>query len=755
MKTNKLLISLLLILCTQYAYSQIIDTVKQPKIGLVLSGGGAKGFAHLGVLKVLDELGIQPDYITGTSMGAIIGGLYSLGYSADDIYKISLQADWNKLLSDNISLNKIVMEEKYESKRYFFNFPIRHWKFKLPSGLVEGQQIEALFKELSWPLSKMHTFDSLPIPFHCMGVDLFSGSIVEIKSGDFTESIRGSMAIPSIFSPESIDSMLIVDGGVGRNFPVEEVKRMGADIVIGVYVGFADKVSKDDLFSLSDVLTRATVLSGIVDSRKQIKKLDIYIKPNTKGLKAGDFNKTKKFAEYGEQAARQHYHELKKLADSLKRKPYAKKKIYQPDSIQINDIHVDGVKFLSPDFVRQYSGIHRGMYVNKHDLTKAVESIYGTLNFTKVSYILSSYDSTLYSLTFKVKEKTRATFQFAAHYENNRGFGFRNNLSLRNILIPGSKTLFALNISKNPALKFEFNKYIEQKQRLIAYTFFNMERDKLKLYVNGYEYGNYHQLHTELGLGVKYSIGLNNQFKCFVQHEAKKITINDQTRLLFDLQNINYHKIKLWSLNFTYRINTCDDLYFPTRGINFFAHYRRVGNVLHKSKFKKNIAENNIFADFKNDNFQTLYIDFSWHTSFLRIVSTSLGFTLGLHSQNVGFWEDYGIGGIAWSNSHETTPFSGLSFGEVFDSNFALAKLVVDVKLYRKIYLSGMANVGYTLENIDEMLPFIENNNFQSYLQGYALGLKFDMPFGPVKMMFGDNNSDNTMRWYLSVGFPL
>ena len=152
--------------------AQYTDTITEPKIGLVLSGGGAKGLAHIGVLKVLEEAGIRPDYISGTSMGSIIGALYAMGYTANEISAINDSVNWEKLLSDRISLNKIVMEEKYGSNRYLFRFPIRNYHIKLPSGLIEGQRLEALFSELMWPNTNHENFDSLPVPFRCISVDL-------------------------------------------------------------------------------------------------------------------------------------------------------------------------------------------------------------------------------------------------------------------------------------------------------------------------------------------------------------------------------------------------------------------------------------------------------------------------------------------------------------------------------------------------------------------------------------------------------
>ena len=293
MKT-KLLLVVILFISAGFTFSQENDTIPKAKIGLVLSGGGAKGLAHIGVLRVLEEIGISPDYITGTSMGAVVGALYSMGYTADEISEMNENADWEMLLSDRIPLNEVVFEEKYEYKKYIWGIPIRNYEFKLPSGMIEGQQLEKFFASLMWPLHEMESYDSLPIPFHCMGVDLISGKLIEFDSGNLQESIKASMSIPSIFAPEIIDTMVFVDGGVLRNFPVDEVREMGADYVIGVFVGFEEEVTKEDLFSLSDVLSRATVFLGIFDSKEQMKKTDLLIEPNLHGLGATDFAKNKK-----------------------------------------------------------------------------------------------------------------------------------------------------------------------------------------------------------------------------------------------------------------------------------------------------------------------------------------------------------------------------------------------------------------------------------------------------------------------------
>ena len=727
---------------------------KRPKIGLVLSGGGAKGLAHIGVLKVLEEAGIRPDYITGASMGSIIGGLYALGYSPAELSEINANADWDKLLSDNISLDKIVMEEKYESRRYTLSFPIRNYELKLPSGFIEGQQLETLFKERSWPIPVQESFDSFPIPFHCMGVDLISGETIEMKSGDFSEAIRGSMAIPSVFSPESIDTMLIVDGGVTRNFPVEEVKRMGADIVIGVHVGFAEYVTKEDLFSLSDVLTRATVLGGVIDSRRQTKEVDILIAPDLKGLGAADFLRGKQIEKYGEESARQHFNELKKLAESLNLHCEPVKKLPVNKKIQIKEIDVEGLRFLSKDFVIGHSGIEKGQLVSKEEMSEAIDEIYGTQHFKKVTYSLIKDSSDSYLLTFKTKEKTRAFLKIGLRYNNERGFGLKTNLTLRNYLIPSSHVLLSVGISESPRLQFELNKYFGKKHRLIAFGYTQLIKDKNHSYENGSPLGDYDRSIADVGLGLKLSLGINHQVRVTGGYEFNKIAPHDNLKYIFYQADFDFYKTKLWTLNAAYNINTTDDLYFPQKGEKLSLNYKYV----FYSKVNSQIQDQSIFEEFAmsfdQEPFQSFYYNYDRYLRFFKTFVLNGGATIALNTDEAGVLAYYTMGGSYWDNSTRYIPFAGFSFGELIVPNLAVARVGFDVKLYSGVFLSGKANVAYSVNKLDEVLPYLKDRSFDDYIQGYQFGLKVDLPFGPLQFMVGDNNLDNKTRWYFSVGFP-
>src|SRR5450631_2296011 len=205
----------------------------RPKIGLTLSGGGAKGLAHIGILKAIDSAGLKIDYITGTSMGSIIGALYAIGYSADSIEKIARGIDWDLLLSNQSSMRSIIMEEKDEYGKYDIELPwVNHW-FRFSTGVIEGQELWLKFAELFRPVYKIKDFGRFSIPFKCLAADISTGEAVALDSGEIVTALRASMAIPSIFTAVGYDGKKLVDGGVVRNFPVKDVRQMGADLVIG------------------------------------------------------------------------------------------------------------------------------------------------------------------------------------------------------------------------------------------------------------------------------------------------------------------------------------------------------------------------------------------------------------------------------------------------------------------------------------------------------------------------------------------
>ena len=241
----------------------------RPKIGLVLSGGGAKGLAHIGILKAIDSAGLKVDYITGTSMGSIIGGLYAIGYSADTIEKIAKSIDWDLLLSNQSSMRSMIMDEKDEYGKYIIELPwVNHW-FRFSTGVIEGEELWLKFSELFRPVYNIKDFSKFSIPFRCIATDISTGEAVELDSGEIVKAVRASMAIPSIFTAVEYGGHKLVDGGVVRNFPVTDVRKMGADIVIGDNVAGPLR-SPDQVTNALQVLLQVAFFREAADTRTQI-----------------------------------------------------------------------------------------------------------------------------------------------------------------------------------------------------------------------------------------------------------------------------------------------------------------------------------------------------------------------------------------------------------------------------------------------------------------------------------------------------
>ena len=287
-----------------------------PRIGLVLSGGGAKGFAHIGVLKVLEEAGIQADVVTGTSMGSIVGGLYAIGYDAGTMEKLILEQNWADLFNDTFSRREVSILEKDELNRYVGGFPIYQKKINLPSGLLAGQKVSAMLSKLTWSVHHIEDFDDLPRPFRCVATDIETGEPVVLSKGNLPEAIRASMAIPSVFTPVELEGKLLIDGATSRNMPVQEALDMGADFIIAVDVN-DPLYPREKLNSLVKILNQTINFQTVSNTKEQIPYCNIFIRPDIDDYTIADFFKADSLIKHGERAARAIWPRLVAVADSL------------------------------------------------------------------------------------------------------------------------------------------------------------------------------------------------------------------------------------------------------------------------------------------------------------------------------------------------------------------------------------------------------------------------------------------------------
>ena len=275
-----------LILISSFLFGQ----QAQPKVGLVLSGGGAKGFAHIAVLKEIDKAGLQIDYIGGTSMGAIIGGLYAAGYSANQIEEIVLNTDFVKLLRDKLPRNTATFFEKEFEEKTSITLPVNKGSVGLPKAISKGQNVLNLLLELFESTEEITDFSKLPIPFFCIATDVENGAEVIIEKGSMPIALRASGSFPTLLNPVVIDDKLLVDGGVANNFPITIMKSKGMDIIIGVDVE-GRLFDKDKLTSAIAILNQIVSYQMYQNSEKEKEQLDVYIHPDIFDYTIVDFDK--------------------------------------------------------------------------------------------------------------------------------------------------------------------------------------------------------------------------------------------------------------------------------------------------------------------------------------------------------------------------------------------------------------------------------------------------------------------------------
>ena len=310
---DKILCFLVLFCC--FAHTPLQAQQPRKKVGLVLGGGGAKGAAEVGVLKVLEEADIPVDYIAGTSIGAIVGGLYAIGYDAADIDSLYRNQNWLFLLSDQVKRESETFLSKEEREKYIVHIPLsKERKVSLPTGYVKGQNIFNLFSKLTVGYHQVDDFSNLPIPYRCVAVDLVEGKEVVFSSGSLPLAMRASMSIPGVFAPVEWKGKMLVDGGALNNLPVDVAKEMGADVIICVDLSTGWK-KKEELKSASSVVEQLISMMGQNKYRKNMAEADLYINPSLKGYSAASFQSEAidTMIQRGEQAARQKWDELMAL----------------------------------------------------------------------------------------------------------------------------------------------------------------------------------------------------------------------------------------------------------------------------------------------------------------------------------------------------------------------------------------------------------------------------------------------------------
>ncbi len=360
---------------------------RRPRIGLALSGGGARGCAHVGVLKVLEEMRIPVDFIAGTSMGAIVGGLYASGLSAEEVEQILATMDWTATGEDQQPRRDRRFRRKEDDQRYIMDLEIGLKGFVLPRGLRTGQRFTFELRRHTWPVVEIRDFSQLPIPFKAVAVDLVTGERVLLDRGSLAGAMRASMSIPGVFTPAELDGRLLVDGGIVANLPIDVVREMGADIVIAVNIG--DRLlGRDELNSMFSVTSQSMTISSAQSVAALLPSADLLLSPDVADIGALDFSNVVKIIDLGEEEARRRSGFLQDLSLSANR--YAefldgKKTLAEPPT-RVTKVHFRGLDRVDERVVRRVMRTQPGETLDLEVLRRDLERIFGLGDFEFVDF---------------------------------------------------------------------------------------------------------------------------------------------------------------------------------------------------------------------------------------------------------------------------------------------------------------------------------------------------------------------------------
>jgi NTE family protein len=721
-----------------YLYSSEIDDIpkkKRPKIGLVLSGGGAKGFAYLGMLKVFEEVGLHIDYIGGTSIGSAMGGLYAAGYSYEEIKKMIESQDWDALIRDEIPRKYIAYEEKQFLEYSIISIPLEKRKARLQRSMYKGQQINLMLNKYFSPVWDINDFSKLQTPFLCVATNLYNGDAEVLTNGYLPMAIRSSMSIPGYFAPSHFNGMYLIDGGVVNNYPAQPVQDKGAEYLIG---GDVQAELKDTITELTSLIS---IINQVVSFHSEEANLvaDSILNINIRfEVPAGlmDFNKYDTIIKYGEYIANQYKPELKALADSLNAIEYIPPKVRNAKplkTLDINEVLYEGNKKMSSEYLDNFFGEFRNTIVSIDDIEDKITMVYGTKFFKYVFYELEKSGDGRANIIIKVEEASPGYLSASIHYDLTYNGSIRVNGIFRNILGNQSKLFGELVLGSNPGFRllyllsngikpgfgvdiemyeFKFN-YYKQSEKLTAISMRSMKAGAFA---------------TSM-LNNLYSVKLGAEYELF---KFKQTVVVDTSLIPF--QNFNSYG----SVFVKFRADTKNKPNFSTTGFDaeFNAHY-----CMNLSKgWVDSLFTNSLIMSFK------LHKNLPLNKRFTLKPGLYFGWTLNNDEPPIQY--RFGAGGLNEINYiNNFVPFTGVQFIQSFGLYAAIARLKLQYNVYEKIYLTLRTDMG-NLESTPKDLTDISNAMF-----GYGLTASYDSFIGPVELTVMGSNVNPTVSFFINIGF--
>ena len=678
----------------------------RPKIGLVLGAGGAKGLAHIPVVKLLDELDIPIDYIAGTSVGGVVGALYSLGYSGTEIHSITEGLDWDLLFQNRSLRTKRPYFNKKDDGKYQLDLV---WKNKFPSvplGLLNGQHISDLIQKLTFDYEMIRDFEHLPIPFRCVAVDLITGKKIVLKQGSLARAIRATLAIPTVFSPVDWEDKLLVDGGILNTLPIDVCREMGADIVIAVELT-TPLHTQDKLNSVESILGQTVLIVEHDTIQGNIARADILIHPDMTNLRAMDFfslEKREKILAQGELAAAKAKPQLVALKEKygLSRKKSDKK--LQPSNFQVSEITVTGEEHLTDDFILDQFAVEPGDSVAAEGLSGAVQALYALGYFESVRYEMIEQNSGRVKLELHIKELPSGRVRLGLRYDNLHKLIGIAGIDFSNVLFPG--------------LRFENEFQLSGATRFLSRLYYPSRTLNLPLYpVMEIEYrnratrvydGRGDRVASYNDRGWRMSVGLGFLPAKWLNAEIgfQREYMNIKPTSIFPYSSLMPNLTdRLSQLVARFTFDALDEMLLPEKGLYIGANYES--------------SRTNFGSDFSYERLE-LFAD-----GYLTVSGHHTGRLFLFYGQSSGslpFYKYFNLG-RPWM-------FVGMHYDQLFGSRLRVIRSDYRFKYNDYLSFSVMANVALDFARLSE--PAIGSPT----LWGFGFGLVVDSPVGIVELIY-------------------
>ena len=712
---------------------------QRKKVGVVLSGGGAKGMAHIKALQVIEEAGIPIDYIAGTSMGAIVGGLYAIGYTTEQLDSMVRKQDWTFLLSDRIKRSAMSLTDRERSEKFIVSIPFTKSPKDAASsgGIIKGQNLANLFSDLTMGYHDSINFDKLPIPFACVAANVVNGEQIIFHNGILSTAMRASMAIPGVFTPVRQDSMVLVDGGIVNNYPADVVKAMGADVIIGVDVQNALKKA-DKLNSAPDILGQIVDITCQSNHEKNVDLTDTYIRVNVDGYSSASFTPAAidTLMRRGEEAAKAQWNSLLALKKKIgisdnyvpkRHGPYSS--LSNVRTIYVTDISFSGVEADDKKWLMKKCNLKENSNITTQQIEQALYQLRGSQSYSSASYTLTDTPEG-YHLNFLLQTK----------YEKRINLGIRfDSEEIASLLINGTADLkthipsrlsLTGRLGKQYAARIDYTlEPMQQRNFNFSYMFqyndINIYEEGERAYNTTYKYhlaefgfSDVWYKNFRFGLGFRFEY---YKYKDFLFKKPEFIGLDvESEHFLSYFAQVHY--------------NTYDKGYFPSKGSDFKAAY---------SLYTDNMAQYNEQAPFSA-------LSASWAsvipaTRRFSIIPSIYGRVL--IGKGIPYPLKNAIGGEVYGfYIPQQLPFAGVTNMELMENSIIITSLKFRQRMGSIHYLTLTGNYGLTDSHFFEILK-------GKQLFGISAGYGMDSVFGPLEISLGYSNQTDKGSCFVNLGY--